>query len=167
MKTIFAEEGYPLALFQTYLAMILGSVGSHQYRQLFVCTVKGIRDVMRDGDLACAYFVSSILTLCGLIAEGVHTTIDETVRDMESYGWEKIPGPRVGSVVVWAKICDDGHFHRHIGFCIGDGGAVSIDVIFGVPVFQPLIERTDSGVPCRLVESYYFHPRLGMKDVIW
>ncbi len=86
MKTIHKEEGYPLAFFKTYFAMIQGSVGSNQYRHLYVQTVIGPRDVIENGDLACAYFVSSILTLFRLTKGRVHTTVNETIRDLEMSG---------------------------------------------------------------------------------
>lgn len=164
MKTILKEEGQPLNLLQTYLSMILGSVGSNQYRQLFVGTGSEIKDVIGNGDLGCAYFVSSILTLCGLTTEGVHTTVDETVRDLEASGWEPVHKPKVGSVVIWTKkMCSDGNEHRHIGFYIGGDDTISNNATLGVPLIQPLMERDGSGRPKRLIETYYFHPRLGIE----
>ncbi|OIP58972.1 MAG: hypothetical protein CO143_01885 [Candidatus Moranbacteria bacterium CG_4_9_14_3_um_filter_45_14] len=161
MKTILKEEGYPLAFFKTYLAMILGSIGSNQYRHLYVDTVVGPRDVIENGDLACAYFVSSILTLCGLTTGGVHTTVDETICDLKSSGWKKIHSPRLGCVVVWGKkFRSRGLGHRHIGFYVGDDNVVSNDSVSGSPKLHRLFEKDDLGEFIRKVEAYYFHPRL-------
>ena len=161
MKTILKEEGFPLDLFRTYLAMVVGAVGSNQYRTLYVRSPEGLKDVIDDGDLACAYFVSSILTLCGLMNDGVHTTVDETIRDLESSGWEKIYVLRPGCIVVWGKkFRSVGPGHRHIGFSIGEGTVVSNDFFSGSPRQHPLIEYDVSGQAIRQVESFYHHPWL-------
>jgi len=160
MKTILLEEGAPLAHFETYMAMILGSIDSDQYRTLYIRLPDGsLIDVIKDGDLACAFFVSSVLTLCGLTDDGVHTTVDETIRDLEKSGWRRSSVPRVGSVVVWKKRqCTDGQYHRHIGFSIGDGEVVSNNAITGRPKRHPLIERDIVGEIVRSVECFYWYP---------
>lgn len=161
MKTIHKEEGYPLAFFETYLAMIFGSVESNQYRHLYVRTRSGPEDVIGNGDLACAYFVSSILTLFRLTKGRVHTTVNETIRDLEMSGWKKIPSPRPGCIVVWGKkLRRRGPGHRHIGFFVGDDSVVSNNAALGSPKLHLLFERDDLGRPIRKVESYYSHPRL-------
>lgn len=162
MKTIFKEEGFPLDLFRTYLSMILGSVGSNQYRFLYVCSSNGSKDVIGNGDLACAYFVSSILTLFGLMNDGIHTTVDETIRDLESSGWKKGGrSPRPGDIVVWGKkFRSIGSGHRHIGFCVDEDTAVSNDFVSGSPRRHLLLEKDDSGQLIRPVESSYYHPQL-------
>lgn len=163
MKTIPAEEEAPLALFETYMAMVLGSVGSDQYRKLYVRMPDGsLKDVIDDGDLACAYFVSSILTLCGLIRDGVHTTVDETVLDLEASGWRRIRTPRIGCVVVWDRHYSADRqrhqYHRHIGFFVGGDEVVSNHAISGRPKRHALIERDIVGEILREVESFYFYP---------
>lgn len=161
MKTILKEEGLPLDFFRTYLTMIVGSIGSNQYRTLYVHSPDGSKDVIGNGDLACAYFVSSILTLFGLMNDGVHTTVDETVRDLESSGWEKIPLPRSGCIVIWGKKFRSAPpGHRHIGFCVDDDTVVSNDFVSGSPRQHLLLEKDDSGQPIRPVESFYYHPQL-------
>ncbi|HCJ45627.1 MAG: hypothetical protein COZ86_03720 [Candidatus Moranbacteria bacterium CG_4_8_14_3_um_filter_41_13] len=160
MKTVLSEEGYPCALFETYMAMVLGSIGSNQYRKLFVRLPDGsLRDVIDDGDLACAYFVSSILTLCGLTKNGVHTTVDETIRDLELSGWKRNFDQHVGNVVIWKqKVCSDGLLHRHIGFCVTGDEAVSNYAISGHPRRHPLLEKDIVGEYVREVEGYYSYP---------
>lgn len=161
MKTILKEEGFPLDFFRTYLAMIVGSVGSNQYRFLYVCSPDGSKDVIGDGDLACAYFVSSIPTLFGLMNDGVHTTVDETICDLESSGWEKIQSPRPRCIVIWGKkFRSPPPGHRHIGFYIGDDKVVSNDFVSGSPRRHMLLEKDVSGQVIRQVESFYYHPRL-------
>lgn len=162
MQTIQLEEKHPLALFPTYWAMIHNSIGSGQYRNLFVRTPEGDVDVIGDGDLACAFYESSILALCGLIRGGVHTTVVETVQDLECSGWQKIRELRVGCVIVWGeKPCSDGKRHRHIGFYIGDDCAVSNLAHTGCPTRHSIDMCFDvRPQPPRLIEALYFHPRL-------
>lgn len=157
MRSILYEEGFPLAIRETYLAQILGLVGSRQYQKLFVLHPdQSIEDVIRNGDLACAYVVSSVLTLCELTKGGVHTTVDEVVRDLERSGWMVTEHPVPGAVIVWgARLCTDGVMHRHIGFSIGDCWAVSNDPRTRVPK----IHNHDFG-GARAVEKIYYHPVL-------
>ncbi len=160
MKTILYEEGYPPALRETYLAMIYGSVDSDQYRKLYVRRPNGeLIDVIKNGDLACAYFVSSILTLCGFIKDGVHTTVDETLRDVEASSWIRTDTASIGSLVVWKKRkCSDGTYHRHLGFFVGQGEVISNDAISGHPKCHSLIEKDIVGEVIREVETFYTYP---------
>ena len=156
MKTILAEEGYSLSLIDTYLAQINGSVGSNQYRKLFITKPAGVQDVIDDGDLACAYFVSSILTLCNLMNGGVHTTVTATVADLDSSGWKQSKKLEVGSVVVWKpKLCEDGLLHRHIGFYIGNKMAVSNVAKLRTPAVHHVTYEGS-----RQLEAIYFHHKL-------
>ena len=157
MKTISLEEGYPLALLSTYLAMIVDSDGCQMFQRLYVQTPEGPKDVIGDGDLACSFFVSSLLTLCGLIQGGVHTTVNETEKDMIASGWVEIEKPRPGAVIVWeSKLCDDGLMHRHIGFAISSEAALSNISERRMPGFHLMT----FGEKNRLVEKVYFHPSL-------
>jgi hypothetical protein len=156
MRTIRTEEGYPLALRDTYLAMIRGSVGSNQYRKLYIKRPDGICDVIGDGDLACAYFISSILTLCRLLKGGVHTTVTSTINDLVASGWKEAQDFKEGSVVVWGpKLCTDGLLHRHIGFYIGEEKAVSNVARVRKPAIHH-ITYNDT----REIEKIYFHDKL-------
>jgi hypothetical protein len=113
-------------LSKTYLQTINNSVGSNLFRNLFA-KVGGVeKDILNDGELSCAYFVSHILLMFKLINEG-HATVKGTVRDMEQSGWVKIEDLREGAVLVWdASVQDEeGNMHDHIGFYIGDDQAIS------------------------------------------
>ncbi len=162
MKTIFKEEGFPLDIRNTYLAMIEGSAGSAMFRKLFVMREDGPNDVIGNGDLACAFFASAILYMCGLTKGGVHTTVDETIRDMMESGWYEVKEKQAGAVVVWGlKLSDtDGLMHRHIGFCMGEALAVSTSSKRRSPQIH-LLEGllTETGEP-RGVQAYYMHPLL-------
>lgn len=161
MRSILKEEGYPLALLPTYLAMIDNSRWSRQYSRLYVETPGGPTDVIGDGDLACALFVSSILHIFDLIEGGVHTTVSETVSDLETSGWYRIEEARPGCVIVWAaKACTDGLMHRHIGFCLSDGVAVSNSSRTKCPIAHRLDMRDVNNQEPRAIEAPYFHRAL-------
>jgi hypothetical protein len=62
--------------------MIKNSVGSKLFRNSFFLIDGKKQDVLRNGDLSCAIYVSSILRLMDLIPE-IHTTVKGTVKAME------------------------------------------------------------------------------------
>lgn len=121
-------EGKPtLALFPSYLSAIRNSVGTSLFRSLYFDIKGETIDVLEDGDLACASYVSGILLLFGLIKER-HTTVNGTIEDMRASGWYDIPELREGAVLVWGfKKRDDGTQgkHRHLGFYINAELAIS------------------------------------------
>jgi hypothetical protein len=118
---------------ETYLAVIRNSVGSKLFRS-FYAKVNGKKtDVMRKGELSCAFFVSSILTLFKLAKE-VHATVDSTIKDMRESGWKKCRKPKIGCILLWEEMdFDRGCRHKHIGFFVGRDKAVSNSTKLHVP----------------------------------
>jgi len=55
--------------FQTYLGMIRGAVGSRMFRHLWAIVDGKKTNIVRNGELSCAMFVSTILHHAQLIAE--------------------------------------------------------------------------------------------------
>jgi|CXWL01.1.fsa_nt_gi hypothetical protein len=161
MKRIFDEEGYHLALRDTYLAMIQNSSGCDLFRKLYVRTPDGLKEVIGDGDLACAYFVSSILTLFVLV-DCVHTTVDATVADMVASGWIEIDKDhpeaiQPGMVLVWeSKLCEDGLHHLHIGFAI----SVMVGLSNVLEVGRPGLHLITFGDKNRAIARIFSHPKL-------
>jgi len=112
-------------VFETYQAIVKNSVGSNLFRNFYAKVHGKKTDIMNDGDLSCAFFVSSILTLLGFI-KGTHGTVDATVRDLRASGWKAVRTPKAGSVLVWEqRNFGKDNSHKHIGFFIGNGLAVS------------------------------------------
>jgi len=121
-------------IFDTYLAVIKNSIGSKLFRNFYVAMAGKKTDIMKNGELSCAFYVSSILALFKLIG-GIHGTVDSTVKDLRASGWKIVKKPKVGCILIWEKI----HFgrndiHQHIGFYIGNNRAVSNDYKLGYPV---------------------------------
>jgi hypothetical protein len=158
MRTIAQEEGMPVALLETHLALIHGSVGSDLFRHLYTdFDGQFAVDVLLDGDIACVFYVSSILTLSGMTEGGVHSTMTVMLEDLKRSGWQVIDDPCPGCVVVWGeKLSDsDRHVHRHIGFYVGDDTAVSMHPRHKSPQYHPYGCRPiDEGR--KTVEAFYW-----------
>lgn len=132
MSTKNKQKVTPL-MFDTYLAVIQNSIGSKLFRNFYAKVNDKRGDIMRNGELSCAFYVSSILALFKLIKE-VHGTIDSTVKDLKKSGWKEIGKPKIGSVLVWEKIdFGSNNIHKHIGFFIGGNKAISNSCKLGYP----------------------------------
>lgn len=119
--------------FDSYLAVVKNSVGSKMFRNFYVKVGGKKEDIMRNGELSCAFYVSAILTLFKFIKE-THGTVASTVLDLKNSGWKQVKKPKVGSVIVWSKI-DFGNsdIHTHIGFYVGKNSAMSNNYKLGHP----------------------------------
>ena len=107
-----------------YLALIKNSVSSTAWRDAYGLINKKKKNLTQSGDLACAYFVSSILKIFNLI-KNLHLTVDGVINDLKNSGWKKVTKNKIfpGNVIIWEEKND----HRHIGFYLGQGQAVSND----------------------------------------
>ena len=118
-----------LLVFDSYLKMIKNSVGTKMFRNLYL-EINGKKiDAIRDGNFSCAFFVSNILLIWGLISEG-HANVPSITKDMIKNGWKKISKEDIkpGDVIIWEKrLGTDGKMHYHNGFYIGNKKAISTD----------------------------------------
>ena len=120
-------------LLDNYLALVRNSIGSNLFRNLYAEVNGQRRDITNNGELSCAFFVSSILTILKLIKE-LHLTVDATVRDLQESGWVAVREPKPGCVLVWEKKKRvDGKEFPHIGVYIGNDIAISNIVKQGCP----------------------------------
>ncbi len=108
------SKRYPLAVFPSYMAMILNSVGSKTYRNLYYQIEGKKNDVLEKGNLACAFYASNVLLSFKLIGD-FRTSVEGLVEEMIENGWKETKKPRPGCVIVWEEV--DGH--KHIGFYAG------------------------------------------------
>lgn len=120
------KKFYPLVL-KNLIAFTEGSVGSESFRNLYFETPDGEKNILRGGELSCAFFVSSVLKIFSLIG-GIHTTVSGAQKDLIESGWEEIKKPRPGVIILWTpQIKENGESHRHLGFYVGDNQAVHND----------------------------------------
>jgi hypothetical protein len=83
------------------------------------------KDITNDGELSCAFFVSSVLMLFRFI-ESSHATVDGLIFDLEKSGWENVSERTPGAIIVWEELVDEkGAPHKHIGFVLEGDEVIS------------------------------------------
>ncbi len=116
------------------------------WQHLYVVDTDGIeQDVMNNGELSCAYMVSSVLTIFQLI-DMPHATVRTTLERMHQTGWYQIDAPVEGAVVVWDE---------HIGFYVADEWVISNSSSIGITKRHSL-KLEDGREPI----GFYIHPQL-------
>jgi hypothetical protein len=146
----------------TYVAMIKNSVHTSMFKNFFIRRKGKKTDILRDGDLSCASFVSSVLTLFNLI-ETPHATVRGTLYDMKKSGWYEIKRPKIGCILMWDKKYYEksGEAHAHIGFYIGNATAVSNSSKKKTPTTHSY--KMQDGRP---LTGMYWHPKLDVNHVV-
>jgi hypothetical protein len=161
MRTFQHEEGFPLALKESLYAVLEGSIESSMFRKLYGKHAGALEDVINNGDLACAFFVSSILSMFELISGGIHTTVQVTLEDMEASGWQRTDVPEALAVVLWGeKQGDDGRPHFHIGICLDGIHAIEHSAKTKSPRKIGITELTMPDGTIRSPVAYFVHPKL-------
>ncbi len=146
-------------LFNSYLAAIKNSVNTKIFKNFYTEINGRELDIMENGGLSCAFFVSSILTIFGLIKK-IHGTVDGVVADLKKSSWKKIAKPKIGSVLVWQeKMFADGP-HKHIGFYVGHNQAVSNSHKLKTPIIHYWTFGRKNSKTYRQVEAIYWHKKL-------
>ncbi|MCX6812692.1 MAG: hypothetical protein NTW79_03725 [Candidatus Berkelbacteria bacterium] len=118
---------------QTFIAVIKNSTKTRMFRNFFVKENEKVFDAMRNGELSCAFYVSTILKMFDMIS-GIHGTVEKTILDLEKNGWKKNSKPKIGSVLVWEKQNFGDENHSHIGSYLGRSRAISNDSTLGYPI---------------------------------
>lgn len=117
-----------ILFFKNYLTFIKNSVGTKLFQNFYVLENGEEKDILAGGEISCAIFVSNILYLfpnLNLI-KSAHTTINSTIKDMQNCGWYEINELKIGAVILWEGIVfENTGMHKHIGFYIGNGKAIS------------------------------------------
>ena len=134
-------------------------MGTNLFRNLFALVDGKRQDILKNGELSCAFFASAILLQFGLIKTG-HTTVAGLVKDLENSDWEKITEPRPGAALIWEPLDFDGETHSHCGFYIGDDQAISNSANSGVPAQHHLTYGIEDGKVGRKVVAIYWHNML-------
>ena len=143
-------------LFDTYIAVIKNSVGSKIFRNSYAKINDKKTDILQNGNLSCAFFVSSILVLFKLIKE-IHSTVNGTVKDLECSDWQKIKKPKIGSIIVWEK---NHNFHKHIGFYIDNNKAISTNQKLKCPAVHHWTYGVKENKPIRKIEAIFYNKKL-------
>lgn len=144
---------------KTYLSAILGSVGAELFRHSYASRSDGKSDdMLLDGELSCAFFVTSVLKMFDLIAYQ-HATVSGTTRDLHSSGWYSINVPLPGAVIVWGPSdAPESGGHPHVGFYVGEEMAISNSKKNRSPVKH---HYKDGMALLGPIIEILWHPRLG------
>lgn len=139
----------------TYFAMIKNSIGTKLFRNFYACIDGRKIDVMKNGGLSCAFFVSSLLSIIGL-TQATHGTVESTIEDMKRSGWKPVKKLAPGSIIVWEEKKE----HKHIGFYIGNDKALSNSSRKRSPAIHHFAYGIKNGKPVRKIGAIYWHPKL-------
>ena len=124
---------------ETYLKMIRNAEGTNLFRNLYANLRGGKIDILRDGDLSCTFFTSSILWHFRLLGEGPHANTVGFINDLEKSGWKKTDEPKEGDVLIWeSQQGASGEEHPHNGFYLGGETAISSSDTKQTPVTHDL-----------------------------
>jgi len=164
---------------ETYLALIKNSESSKLFSNLYFYNTSedsfegipphAVVDVVKEGQLSCPYFVSSILHLLGGVIDAPHATVEGALRGMVARGWQEIEeggNLHPGDVVVWALKDDDGagHYkegHRHIGFILDEKTALSTSTTQKcVVAHDPWFRKNGDKEQAREITKVFAHPEL-------
>lgn len=172
-----AEEKHPLPphtlrikKLKSLLAITNNAVKSDNYlfRNLYAEENGKEIDILEDGLNSCAIFVNFILLALGLVKSS-HATVYSTEKDLVVSGWYEIEKPKPGAIIVWEKkvfkkglLGNNNIQQSHIGFCVGEGEAVSNGSQgSGFPMKHHITYGTNpDGAPVRKIEKIYWHDQL-------
>ena len=134
---------------------------NYLFRNLYADINGAEKDILEDGALSCAVFVSAVLLNLGLIKKP-HATVASAIKDMSESGWQEITQLNPGVVIVWEKIkFEDGKEHPHLGFYVGKDEAVSNSFPDRCPRRHHVTYGTNpDGTPARKIEKIYWHKDL-------
>jgi len=149
VKTIF---------YDTYLAVIRNSQNARLWQTNWAYVDGQKKDILKRGVLSCAFFVSSILVIFGLIKE-VHATVDGTIKDLKKFGWYRTKKLKPGAVLIW-EANQESNFHTHNGFYLGNNRAISNNCVKRCPVIHHFTYGVKKGQPNRKIIASYWHRKI-------
>jgi hypothetical protein len=149
---------------ETYLKTITNSIGSRLFNSKIVQYPDGrIADILNNGELSCAFFVSGILKLYDLVPR-TRSTVSNFAADLEQN--EKFveiteTDLQPGDIIFWGEyLFKDGEPHKHVGFYVGENQAVSTNYSKGEVVkHNHKVLTADDGVARERKIERVFHAR--------
>ena len=112
---------------RTLIYIAKNSVGSKMWSKSFILDSEGnVHDLYEDGNLSCAYHISTTLKMCELWKNEAIANVDSLVNKLPENGWTQIDEPRPGALIVYGK----NQLHRawatkHVGILVGSDEVVS------------------------------------------
>jgi len=144
---------------KNFLTVIKNSSGTNMFRNYFY---QNLGDVLKNGDLSCAFYVSTILQMFGFV-DKISFRVVDTVSEIEEKGWHEVKRLRKGCVIVWNPVVQNGGNHLHIGFYMGKKIAISNRSSIGAPGEHPVFySGLDKGKSKKVtIRAIYWHEKLG------
>ena len=110
-------------IYKNYLSTIKASENSKMFRHIYVLENNKEKDILKNGELSCAYYVSCILKIFNLINPNIspHATVKSTIKNMLDNNWRITKDLKPGNILIWEEKLK----HQHIGFYLGKDKAIS------------------------------------------
>ncbi|XKT75278.1 MAG: hypothetical protein ACJKSS_00600 [Patescibacteria group bacterium UBA2103] len=140
-----------LYLKETYLSMAKSAEGSKMFQTLWANVDGETKNILDDGDVSCAFFVSSLLKLFDLV-DTPHATVSGLEKDLLRNNWKETTSPTSGTIIVWEKQAqanDDPH--EHVGIYLEKNKAISNSYKKRVPIIHDIDETK------RKIKAFYTH----------
>lgn len=149
----------PLYL-KSLLINLRNSLGVKTYRSFYVKNKTRTFDVLDNGRLSCAAYVSSMLFMIDALKHP-RPTVVSLIKEMRKNNWYEIKKVKQGAVLVWEEIRDKkNEEHQHIGFYLGSGKAISNNSLKKSPIIHHWTYGEKDGQPKRKIIAIYWHDKL-------
>jgi len=122
------KSKFEFLIYQNYLEMIKASENSEMFRHVYVLNNNKKKDILENGELSCAYYVSCILKIFNLIDSKIspHSTVGGTIKNMLDNDWKVTKKLTAGNILIWEDgLGTDKKMHSHLGFYLGKNRAIS------------------------------------------
>lgn len=141
----------------SYFRFIKNSVGAGAWRNFYAFVGGKKQDVLKNGDLSCAFFATSVLLIFGLIKK-THFTVKGAIYDLKQSGWREINEIKPGAVLIWGK--NEMFNNEHIGFCLNNKSAISNYFKKKRPFRHHITYGIKNGKPIRKIIKIFWHEKL-------
>lgn len=149
-----------ILLYPTYLQLIKNSIRSHLFCDLYALVDGQRKNITENGRLSCAFFVSTLLRIFGLV-NNLCPTVNGLIKELKMNGWQKVNKPKPGAVIIWqAKKYSDGSIHKHAGFYIGKNRAISNIFKKRYPIIHCWTCVENKNKLRRGIEAIFWHRKL-------
>jgi hypothetical protein len=148
---------------KTYLAVIASCKNITMFQRIYFFDGKKNINIVANGRLSCAAFVSYVLKLFALIS-APHVTVKSTLIDLKNNGWYKIKRPKPGAIIHWSA-GPSSNKHEHLGFCLNGGLAISNSSKKHCPIIHSLKKQKEKPAPGRsqrAIKAFYWHKKLNV-----
>jgi len=144
---------------ETYFKMIENAEGTEMFKSLFVRHEESgeVEDILREGELSCAFFVSNLLLMFGWI-DVPYANTRSIRRVLLEHGWKDVGTEdiQMGDVIFWEETEHKSGRYPHSGFALNEKEAISTsDKNHSVARQHITYGTKEDGLPVRAIEAVY------------